>query len=546
LKKLLYKVLSMAQGVEVFGINGPGFKEILTPEALSFLAALHRTFDHRRRALLTKRLQRQKDLDAGIFPDFLDETIHIRESDWVGPSIPKDLEDRRVEITGPTDRKMVINALNSGAKVFMADFEDANCPSWTNGIEGQINLRDAVRGTIMFKDKRRGKTYQLKQGIRLATLLVRPRGFHLNEAHIMVDGEELSGSFFDFGLYLYHNAKELLKKGSGPYFYLPKLESHLEARLWNDVFNFAQDYVGVPRGSCRATVLLETIMAAFEMDEIIYELRDHSAGLNCGRWDYIFSMMKKFRNHPQFVFPDRGQVGMDRPFMNAYVRLLIKTCHRRKVHAMGGMSAFIPIKRDKAANDAVLQKVRKDKMNEAIAGHDGSWVAHPGLIKTAQDCYDKHMPTPNQIFKQTSDVVAAHELLDIGDKGTISEAGLRTNISVAMAYMEAWIRGVGCIPINNLMEDAATAEISRSQVWQWIRHGSMITGTNVKIDKILVQRVTNEELVRMKNSMGEEAFNSSKFGVAASLLLKMLLKDELDEFLTLNCYPMIVRYNSPL
>jgi len=282
------------------------------------------------------------------------------------------------------------------------------------------------------------------------------------------------------------------------------------------------------------------------MDEIIYELRDHSAGLNCGRWDYIFSMMKKFRNHPQFVFPDRGQVGMDRPFMNAYVRLLIKTCHRRKVHAMGGMSAFIPIKGDKAANDAVLQKVRKDKMNEAIAGHDGSWVAHPGLIKTAQDCYDKHMPTPNQIFKQTSDVVAAHELLDIGDKGTISEAGLRTNISVAMAYMEAWIRGVGCIPINNLMEDAATAEISRSQVWQWIQHGSMITGTNVKIDKVLVQRVTNEELVRMKNSMGEEAFNSSKFGVAASLLLKKLLKDELDEFLTLNCYPMIVRYNSPL
>jgi len=282
------------------------------------------------------------------------------------------------------------------------------------------------------------------------------------------------------------------------------------------------------------------------MDEIIYELRDHSAGLNCGRWDYIFSVMKKFRDHPQFVFPDRGQVGMDRPFMNAYVRLLIKTCHRRKVHAMGGMSAFIPIKGDKAANDAVLQKVRKDKMNEAIAGHDGSWVAHPGLIKTAQDCYDKHMPTPNQIFKQTSDVVAAHELLDIGDKGTISEAGLRKNISVAMAYMEAWIRGVGCIPINNLMEDAATAEISRSQVWQWIHHGSMITGTNVKIDKVLVQRVTNEELSRMKMSMGEEAFNSSKFGVAASLLLKMLLKEELDEFLTLNCYPLIVRYNSTL
>jgi len=536
----------MVHGVQVFGIDGPGFNEILTPEALTFLAALHRTFDHRRRTLLAKRILRQKDLDNGIFPDFLTETIHVRNSDWVGPSIPKDLEDRRVEITGPTDRKMVINALNSGAKVFMADFEDANCPSWTNGIEGQINLRDAIRGTILFEDKRRGKTYKLKQGIRLATLLVRPRGFHLNEAHILVDGEEMSGSFFDFGLYLFHNAKELVKKGSGPYFYLPKLESHLEARLWNDVFNFAQDYVGIPRGTCRATVLLETILAAFEMDEIIYELRDHSAGLNCGRWDYIFSMMKKFRNHPQFVFPDRGQVGMDRPFMDAYVRLLIKTCHRRKVHAMGGMSAFIPIKGDKAANDAVLQKVSKDKMNEAIAGHDGSWVAHPGLIKTAQDCYDKHMPTPNQIFKQTTDVVAAHELLDIGDKGTISEAGLRKNISVAMAYMEAWIRGVGCIPINNLMEDAATAEISRSQVWQWIKHGSMITGTNVKIDKSLVQRVTHEELERIKMSMGDSAFNSSKFGVAAGLLLKMLLKDELDEFLTLNCYPMITRYNSTL
>jgi len=325
-----------------------------------------------------------------------------------------------------------------------------------------------------------------------------------------------------------------------------KLESHLEARLWNNVFNFAQDYCGVPRGSCRATVLIETILAAFEMDEIIYELRDHSAGLNCGRWDYIFSMMKKFRNHPQFVFPDRSQVGMDRPFMDAYVRLLIKTCHRRKVHAMGGMSAFIPIKGDKAANDAVLSKVSKDKMHEVLAGHDGSWVAHPGLIATAQNCYDEHMPNANQIFKQTNDVVAARELLDIGEKGTVSEAGLRKNISVAMAYMEAYLRGVGCIPINNLMEDAATAEISRTQVWQWIRHGAMISGTSVRIDKVFVQRVAKEELEYIKQSMGDHAFNASKFGLAANLLVKMLLKDTLDEFLTLNCYPMITRYSSTL
>ena len=494
--------------------------EILTAEALEFISSLSSHFETRRQDLLERRRSRQREIDAGKFPDFLPETSSIREKAWTVAPIPGDLQDRRVEITGPVDRKMVINALNSGASVFMADFEDANSPTWRNNIEGQINLRDAVRRAITFASPE-GKQYKLNE--KIATLLVRPRGWHLTEKHVHQNGKPISGSLFDFGLYFFHNAKELMRRGSGPYFYLPKLESHLEARLWNDVFNFAQDSLGIPRGTIRATVLIETILASFEMDEILYELRDHSAGLNCGRWDYIFSFIKKFRNFPQFVLPNRAQVTMERHFLKSYVDLLIKTCHRRGIHAMGGMAAQVPIKNDPAANEQALEKVRQDKLREVKAGHDGTWVAHPGLVPIAKEIFDAGMKGPNQISKIPEGVsVTAKDLLAVPD-GDITEAGLRWNIDVGLQYLEAWLRGTGCVPIYNLMEDAATAEICRAQVWQWAKHAA-------KLDD---GRTVTPELVR--KAIEEQ----SKSGAAAGLFKKMTTGAEFPEFLTLLAYDCI-------
>src|SRR5438874_9199499 len=455
-------------GVEVLGEITPAFSEILTPKALAFVAKLQRHFGTRRKQCLEHRQERQRRLNQGEGLDFLPETKHIRDGDWKCAPIPSDIQDRRVEITGPTDRKMVINALNSGAKIFMADFEDANSPTWRNMIEGQINLRDAIRRTITFTSPE-GKEYKLKEN--LAVLLLRPRGWHLVEKHVLVDGEPVAGGLFDFGVYFFHNARELLARGSGPYFYLPKMESHLEARIWNDAFNLAQDEIGIPRGTIRATVLIETIPAAFEMDEILYELRDHSAGLNCGRWDYIFSCIKKFRAEKDFILADRALVTMTTHFMHSYSLLCIKTCHRRNTFAMGGMAAQIPVKNDPKANEEAFAKVRADKEREAGDGHDGTGVAHPGMVQLATDAFNPIMKNPNQIDKKREDVsVTAKDLLDFGPKGPITEAGLRTNVSVGVQYLEAWLRGSGAVPIFNLMEDAATAEISRAQVWQWIRH----------------------------------------------------------------------------
>ena len=431
------------------------------------MAALVREFDPVREQLLQRRTARQREIDAGHMPDFLPETAGIRAADWTIAPLPSDLHDRRVEITGPSDRKMIINALNSGAKVFMADFEDSLSPTWDNIVQGQINLRDAVARTISFTSPE-GKDYRLSD--KPSTLMVRPRGWHLVEKHTLLDGKPIPASLFDFGLYFFHNARTLLESSSGPYFYLPKIESHLEARLWNSVFLKAQDLLGVPHGSIKATVLIETILAAFEMDEVLYELREHSAGLNCGRWDYIFSCIKKFRNLPDFIYPDRAQVTMTTHFLRSYSLLAIKTCHRREAHAMGGMSAYIPVKNQPAENERAMAQVRADKLREATDGHDGTWVAHPGLVSVATEVFDKHMPAPNQIARSRADVnVEGSDLLAVPE-GSITEAGLRPNISVGLQYIAAWLAGSGAVPINNLMEDAATAEISRSQIWQWIRH----------------------------------------------------------------------------
>jgi malate synthase len=507
-------------------------EEILTAEALAFVAELHRRFDGRRRELLEARLERQKAIDAGKLPDFLPETAHIRNSNYTVAPIPPDLLDRRVEITGPVDRKMIINALNSGANMFMADFEDSNAPTWTNNIQGQVNLRDAVRGTIAYTSPE-GKEYKLNP--KHAVLLVRPRGWHLVEKHVTVDGQTVSGSLFDFGLFFFHNAKALLEKGSGPYFYLPKLQSHLEARLWNDVFTFAQQYCGVPYGSIRATVLIETILAAFEMDEILWELRDHSAGLNCGRWDYIFSFIKVMRNHPEYVLPDRASVTMDKHFLKSYVDLLIQTCHRRGIHAMGGMAAQIPIKNDPAANEAALEKVRQDKLREVKAGHDGTWVAHPGLVPIAREVFDAHMPTPNQIHVKREDVkVTAADLLKVPE-GQITEAGLRMNIDVGIQYLESWLRGSGCVPIYNLMEDAATAEISRTQVWQWLHYHKRLADGR-EITASLVRDTIREQVEKIRAQVGEARYNSGKYPQAAALFEQMMLSPDLKDFLTLEAY----------
>ena len=502
---------------------------ILSPEARAFLLKLAARFEPRRQELLARRQTVQQEIDRGKFPHFLPETAKIRQSEWKVAPIPKDLLDRRVEITGPVDRKMIINALNSGANVYMADFEDSNTPTWANNIEGQHNLRDAIRGTIRYESPE-GKKYQL--GSNLATLVVRPRGWHLDEKHFLVEGKPISGSLFDFGLFFFHNAATLLSKGTGPYFYLPKLENHLEARLWNDVFNFAQDELKIPRGSIRATVLIETILAAFEMDEILYELRDHSSGLNCGRWDYIFSYIKKFQAHPEFVLPDRSLVTMETHFLSSYVELLVQICHRRGIHAMGGMAAQIPIRNDAAANEQALDKVRRDKIREVQAGHDGTWVAHPGLVPVAKEIFDKYMPEPNQISKQrTNRAVEPRDLLEV-PKGDITEAGLRWNIDVGMQYLHSWLGGLGCVPIYNLMEDAATAEISRAQVWQWLRYSAHLNDGR-PVSESMVKEIIHQRAAELGSN------NDKKLLQAAKLLEDLTTNPEFAEFLTLASYDLL-------
>jgi malate synthase len=510
-----------ARDFEVRGARAKEWDTILTPDALKFVTALHREFNARREELLRKREERKKRLDAGERPDFLEETRSIRESDWTVAEIPGDLLDRRVEITGPVDRKMMINALNSGANVFMADFEDANAPTWANCIDGHINLCDAVRRTISFETAE--KQYRLND--RIATLVVRPRGWHLVEKHMLVDGQPVSASLFDFALYFFHNAQELVARGTGPYFYLPKMESHLEARLWNDVFVRAQQTVGLPAGTVRATVLIETILAAFEMDEILYELRAHSSGLNCGRWDYIFSFIKKFRAHPEFCLPDRGMVTMDKAFLAAYVDLLIKTCHRRGIHAMGGMAAQIPIKNDPEANAIAFKKVEADKLREVRAGHDGTWVAHPGLVEVAKRVFDEHMPGPHQIDRKREEVhKTAADLLEV-PQGEITEAGIRQNINVGILYLEAWLGGSGAVPLYNLMEDAATSEISRTQLWQWIHHG--------KITRQRYEELRDEELRKIGSRPHLDA--------ATAIFDRLIFSDELPDFLTIPAYDELIK-----
>ena len=524
----------MPAGVAVKGEITAEFGEILTPAALALVAKLQREFGERRKEALQARQDRQLRFDAGELPDFLPETKQIRIADWSCASIPKDLQDRRVEITGPTDRKMTINALNSGAKMFMADFEDANSPTWRNMVEGQINLRDAVRRKIEFTSPE-GKEYKLNDDT--AVLLVRPRGWHLDEKHVFVDQTPVSGALFDFALFFFHNARELLGRGTGPYFYLPKMESHLEARIWNDVFNLAQDELKIPRGTIRATVLIETIPAAFEMDEILYELRDHSAGLNCGRWDYIFSCIKKFRAKKDFILADRALVTMTTHFMRSYSLLCIKTCHRRNTFAMGGMAAQIPVKDDSRANEEAFAKVRADKEREAGDGHDGTWVAHPGMVQLATNAFDAIMKTPNQIDKKRDDVqVAASDLLDFGPSEPITEQGLRQNVAVGVQYLESWLRGRGAVPLFNLMEDAATSEISRAQVWQWIRHPRGVLQDGRKVTKELFCHVLEKELDKIKAEIGEPAYRKRKFVLAHELFAKITTDDEFAEFLTLPAY----------
>ena len=524
-------------GVEILGTRNAQIDEILTPEAMKFVVDLERRFGPRRRELLAARVQRQARLDAGEKPNFLPQTAEIRKSDWKVAPLPADLLDRRVEITGPVDRKMIINALNSGASVFMADFEDSITPSWGNVIDGQHNLRDAVRRTIAYTDSKTGKSYALNAQI--AVLLVRPRGWHLPEKHVLVDGEPMSGSLFDFGLFFWHNVKEQLSRGTGPYFYLPKMESHLEARLWNDVFLFAQDALGVKRGTIKGTVLIETILATFEMDEILYELREHSSGLNCGRWDYIFSFIKKFANDPSMVLPDRARVTMTTHFLRSYSKLLIKTCHRREVHAMGGMAAYIPNKNDAAANQMAMEQVRADKEREVGDGHDGTWVAHPGLVPLAKEVFDRHMPQPNQIARKLEDLAVTPAELLTPPKDLITEAGLRQNVAVGIGYLESWLRGTGCVPLFNLMEDAATAEISRAQLWQWIHHHAKLEdGRTVTFE--LCTKTVDEELAKFEKSVGEQQFTSGKYREAAQLLRDLIGPPQFVEFLTLPAYEKVM------
>jgi malate synthase len=525
--------IALPAGMEIKAPLLPEYGRVLTPEALAFVAKLARRFGPRRLELLEARAGRQRQFDAGIMPDFLPETKAIRESDWKVADQPRDLQDRRVEITGPTDRKMVINALNCGAATFMADLEDANCPTWDSMVSGQANLMDAVRRDISFEQS--GKLYRLNE--KTAVLIPRPRGWHLDEKHVTLDGEPVSGALFDFGLNFFHNAGELLAHASGPYYYLPKMESHLEARLWNDIFVFAQDELGIPQGSVRATVLIETLPAAFEMDEILWELRHHSAGLNIGRWDYIFSCIKKLRSHREFCLADRAQVTMTAPFMRAYALLLVKTCHRRNAPAMGGMAAQIPIKHDAAANEAAMAKVRADKEREATDGCDGTWVAHPGLVPIAKEVFDRHMPGPNQYSRQRPDVnVTAKDLLDFRPETPITEAGLRNNIQVGIQYIGSWLSGNGCVPIFNLMEDAATAEISRSQVWQWIRSPKGVLDDGRKVTRELFHELMGDELKRTPAIVGADAYAAGRYADGAKLFEEITAADEYVEFLTLPAY----------
>jgi len=522
--------------VEILGRPIERGGEVLTPLALQLLASLHRRFNARRLELLNARQDRQLQLDDGALPDFLKSTAEVRAAEWrIGP-VPADLSDRRVEITGPVDRKMVINALNAPVRCFMADFEDSCSPTWDNIVRGQLNLLDAVRRTISFDDRATGKVYRLNE--RTATLIVRPRGWHLPEKHVRINGEPVSGALFDFALFLANNHEELARRGTGPYFYLPKMESHLEARLWNEVFVAAQEALGMRRGTIKATVLIETILAAFEMDEILFELREHCAGLNCGRWDYIFSFIKKFRNRPDFVLPDRGSVTMERHFLKSYVELLIRTCHRRGAHAMGGMAAQIPIRDDPAANEAAMARVRADKLREAHAGHDGTWVAHPGLAGIAREAFDSVMKGPNQLSLRRADVnVGELDLLKVPE-GEITEAGLRGCIRVGVQYLEAWLRGNGCVPLYHLMEDAATAEICRAQLWQWLRHGARTSdGQPITVERF--DRLMSAELDRIHAEVGAARLTGGVFPSAARLFEQMTKSDTFDEFLTLPAYELL-------
>ncbi len=522
--------------VEIRGLLDDRYSEVLTDDALAFVASLHRRFEEQRRRLLKLREERQKAFDGGALPNFLEETGHVRDGQWTVAPIPADLQDRRVEITGPVDRKMIINALNSGAKVFMADFEDASSPTWANMIDGQINLRDRWRDEIDFTDPVSGKSYALSANP--AVLIVRPRGWHLVEDHLTVDGDPVSGSLFDFGLYLFHNARNQIAAGTGPYFYLPKLESHLEARLWNDVFVFAQEQLGLANGTIKATVLIETLPAAFEMDEILYELKDHIVGLNCGRWDYIFSFIKTFRNNPDFVLPDRGQVVMGSAFLRAYSLLLIRTCHRRGAFAMGGMAAAIPNRRDPQANAAALANVRADKEREANDGHDGTWVAHPDLVPVAAEVFDRVMPEANQLDKMRQDVeIGQADLLEL-HQGTKTEAGMRLNIRVGVQYIEAWLRGRGAVPLYNLMEDAATAEISRAQIWQQLNFGADLDdGTKVTAE--LFETCLEEEMNRVKGEIGTDAYAAGRFPEAIALFRELSTAERFEPFLTISAYQLI-------
>ncbi len=524
-------------GITLNGKMLPEYARILTPAALGFVAALHRNFEAERQRLLGLREARAKRFAKGELPDFLTETRAIRDGSWRVAPIPEDLQDRRVEITGPTDRKMVINALNSGARVFMTDFEDSNSPTLDNMIRGQINLMDRWARTIDFTDTKSGKKYRLSA--KPAVLIVRPRGWHLPENHMRVDGRTVSGALFDFGLYFFHNAKAAIAQGSGPYFYLPKMESHLEARLWNSVFVFAQSYLGLPLGTIKATALIETLPAAFEMDEIIYELREHMAGLNCGRWDYIFSFIKTFASNKNYVLPDRTQVVMSKAFLSAYSALLIKTCHKRAAFAMGGMAAQIPNRKDPEANQIAFGKVKADKEREARNGHDGTWVAHPDLVPVAMDVFNALMPTPNQLYVKRDDVeVGQKQLLEI-HKGTKTEAGFRENIRVGVQYLEAWLGGRGAVPIYNLMEDAATAEISRSQIWQWLKFGATLD-TGIKVTPKFFDACLAEEMKRVKQEVGVAAYAQGRFKEAIRIFKALSTSKDFAAFLTLPAYKKII------
>lgn len=527
--------LAAPEGLVIKGAMAPGFDTVLTSEALGFLATLHRRFNARRLALLDARQARQAELDTGALPRFGDATGPARAGDWRVKPAPADLQDRRVEITGPVDRKMIINALNSGAKCFMADFEDASSPSWANMVDGQLNLRDAVRRTISLEDAERGKSYSLNPQV--ATLIVRPRGWHLNEAHVEVDGAVMSGSLFDFGLYLFHNHQALKDIQSGPYYYLPKLENAAEAALWGDVLSFAEDTLGLDRGTCRCTVLIETILATFELDEILYALKDHITALNCGRWDYIFSYIKRFRARDDMLLPDRAQVTMTVPFMDAYVRLVIDTCHKRGAHAMGGMSAFIPVKNDEAANTLAYDKLRADKQREVSKGHDGTWVAHPGMVAAAMEAFDAQMPAANQLDKRHAELPSEAELL-ARPEGSITDAGVRNNISVGVQYIAAWFNGRGAVPIFNLMEDAATAEIARAQLWQWRKNGAATT-EGYAIDDDYLTRLMDEELAKIEAATGAAAFETGRYSEAAALMRTLIFQDSFEEFLTLPAYSVV-------